>query len=471
MSGFASVKTRFPPSPTGDLHIGGARVALFNYLFAKSLGGRCVLRMEDTDRKRSSDAAVSSILQGLDWLGLVFDEGPYYQTKRMARYSEVVSQLLESGHAYRCYCSKDRLDELRNLQQETKQKPRYDGCCRDLQLVDDSRDYVIRFKTPLEGSVLFDDLVLGQIEISNNELDDLIIARTDGTPTYHLTVVVDDWDMEISHVIRGVDHINNTPRQIHLFNALGATIPSYAHLPMVLGADGKRLSKRHGAVSVLQYRDDGYLVPAMLNQLVRLGWSCGDQEIFSLNEMVQLFSLESVNKSDAIFDLAKLNWLNQHYIKSLSAESIVPELQFQFDAMGVDCSGGPDLEELILVQADRCKTVREMACNSVYFYQPIVEYSDKAVKHLVVESVVLLRALGDDLAKLDSWHKDTIHDVIVSVVESHGVKFGKLAQPVRAAVTGGTSSPSIDATLYLLGRDNVVDRLGVAVSYIQGLDN
>ncbi|MGB5398119.1 MAG: glutamate--tRNA ligase, partial [Gammaproteobacteria bacterium] len=308
-----TVRTRFAPSPTGYLHIGGARTALFSWLYARKLGGTFVLRIEDTDRERSTQASVDVILQGMEWLGLDHDEGPFYQTQRFERYREVIDQLIESGHAYHCDCSRERLDKLREQQMADKQKPRYDGCCRERELAPNDRT-VVRFKNPLDGDVIIDDKVKGRVVINNRELDDLVIARPDGTPTYNFTVVVDDWDMNISHVIRGDDHLNNTPRQINILNALGAKLPVYAHVPMILGADGKRLSKRHGAVSVLQYRDEGYLPEALMNYLVRLGWSHGDQEIFSRAEMIEFFDISNVNSAASTFNPDKLIWLNQQYI-------------------------------------------------------------------------------------------------------------------------------------------------------------
>jgi glutamyl-tRNA synthetase len=326
-----TIRTRFAPSPTGYLHIGGARTALFSWLFARRHGGAFILRIEDTDLERSTPESIQAIIDGMAWLNLDYDEGPFYQMQRMDRYREVIQQLLDGGHAYRCYCSKERLDQLREAQMVDKQKPRYDGCCRDAQPNDSNAPHVIRFRNPLEGDVVFDDQVFGPIAVSNAELDDLIIARTDGTPTYNFTVVVDDWDMQITHVIRGTDHINNTPRQINILKALGAEVPQYAHVPMILGEDGKRLSKRHGAVSVLQYRDEGFLPEAVLNYLVRLGWSHGDQEVFSREEMMQLFDLEHVNKSPAAVNTEKLAWLNQHYLKEAEPASLVQPFEWQLE--------------------------------------------------------------------------------------------------------------------------------------------
>ncbi|MBL4852529.1 MAG: glutamate--tRNA ligase, partial [Gammaproteobacteria bacterium] len=368
------IKTRFAPSPTGYLHVGGARTALYAWLYARHHGGQFVLRIEDTDRERSTPESVQAILDGMAWLGLDYDEGPYYQTERMDRYQEVIDQLIDQGDAYRCYCSKQRLDNLRAEQMANKQKPRYDGCCRDLPEISQGAapeagaPHVIRFRNPTEGAVSFDDKIRGIISFNNQELDDLIIARTDGTPTYNLTVVVDDADMGITHVVRGDDHINNTPRQINILKALNADVPHYAHLPMILGDDGKRLSKRHGAVSVMQYRDDGYLPDALLNYLVRLGWSHGDQEVFSKDEMVELFDLTSVSKSAAAFNTSKLQWFNQHYIKAGDLDDTAERLAFHFKQQGIDTSAGPALIDLVAAQRERAKTLLEMAENSRFFF-------------------------------------------------------------------------------------------------------
>ncbi|HEY9052427.1 MAG TPA: glutamate--tRNA ligase, partial [Gammaproteobacteria bacterium] len=353
------IRTRFAPSPTGYLHIGGARTALFSWLYARKMGGDFILRIEDTDRERSTDESVQAILDGMTWLNLDYDEGPYYQTERFDRYKEVIQQLLDQGHAYYCTCSKERLEKLREEQMANKLKPRYDGCCRDKNL-GPSDDAVVRFKTPLEGEVVIDDQVKGRVVIKNSELDDLVIARPDGTPTYNLTVVVDDWEMNITHVIRGDDHLNNTPRQIHILNALGAELPVYAHVPMILGADGSRLSKRHGAVSVMQYRDEGYLPEAMLNYLVRLGWSHGDQEIFSREEMIEKFDIKDINKSASSFNPEKLQWLNQHYLNNLEPEHIKDLFAGYLKDHGIDPRGGPNLLEVVMLLRERSKTFVEM---------------------------------------------------------------------------------------------------------------
>lgn len=462
----SKIRTRFAPSPTGYLHVGGARTALFSWLFAKRYQGEFILRIEDTDLERSTRASVKAILQGMEWLGLDYDEGPFYQSQRLDRYREVVDRLLKEGNAYRCYCSKERLESLRAEQQQNKQKPKYDGYCRDRKSHDLNTPSVIRFRNPQGGVVSFNDLIRGTITINNSELDDLIIARSDGSPTYNLTVVVDDWDMEITHVIRGDDHINNTPRQINILTALGAKLPHYAHVPMILGPDGKRLSKRHGAVSVLQYREEGFLPEALINYLVRLGWAYGDQEIFSRAEMIQYFDVNAISRSPAAFNPAKLVWLNQHYMKTLSPVLVAEPLAEQFEKMGIDYHHGPALEQVISLQAERTKTMQEMAVRSRYFYEDVKNYDEKAArKHLISEIVEPLSMVRERLADLSGWETHAIHQVILHVAEEKGLKLGKLAQPIRVAVTGNTISPPIDATLYLIGRDAVVERLNRAAVF------
>lgn len=458
-----TVVTRFAPSPTGYLHIGGARTALYSWLYARKMQGTFILRIEDTDLERSTPEAVQAILEGMDWLGLHYDAGPFYQTKHFARYREVIEQLLKEGKAYRCYCSKERLEQLRNEQLEKKEKPRYDGFCRDRKDQPEG-SFVIRFKNPLEGVVEFDDLIRGKLVFNNTELDDLILARSDGSPTYNFTVVVDDMDMKVTHVIRGDDHINNTPRQINIFRALGITPPFYAHLSMILGSDGKKLSKRHGAVSVMQYREDGFLPEALLNYLVRLGWSHGDQEIFSMEELVRYFDIPAINKAPAAFNLEKLLWLNQHYIKTNDPAHTAKELAWHMDRFGINIANGPPLTELIKAQAERAKTLREMAEKSRYFYED-VKYNEEAVrKNLTTDVEPVLRTIHEELSLLKDWTKESIHQVLNTVAEKLAVKLGKIAQPVRVAVTGDTVSPPIDVTLVLLGQKRALDRIQHALS-------
>lgn len=378
------IKTRFAPSPTGYLHVGGARTALYS-AFARNHGGEFVLRIEDTDLERSTPEAIEAIMDGMNWLSLEWDEGPYYQTKRFDRYNAVIDQMLEEGTAYKCYCSKERLEALREGQMAKGEKPRYDGRCRHShEHHADDEPCVVRFANPQEGSVVFDDQIRGPIEFSNQELDDLIIRRTDGSPTYNFCVVVDDWDMEITHVIRGEDHINNTPRQINILKALKAPVPVYAHVSMINGDDGKKLSKRHGAVSVMQYRDDGYLPEALLNYLVRLGWSHGDQEIFTREEMIKYFTLNAVSKSASAFNTDKLLWLNHHYINALPPEYVATHLQWHIEQENIDTRNGPQLADLVKLLGERCKTLKEMAQSCRYFYEDFAEFDADAAKNICV---------------------------------------------------------------------------------------
>lgn len=462
-----TVVTRFAPSPTGYLHVGGARTALYSWLVARANGGKFVLRIEDTDRERSTQAAIDAILEGMQWLGLSWDEGPFYQTKRFDRYNQFIDQMLEQGSAYKCYCSHQRLDEMREAQMAAGEKPRYDGHCRDNPNVSGD-SFVVRFRNPQQGSVKFDDHIRGPIEFANSELDDLIIRRTDGAPTYNFCVVIDDWDMNITHVVRGEDHINNTPRQINILQALGAPVPEYAHVSMILGDDGKKLSKRHGAVSVMQYRDDGYLPQAVLNYLVRLGWSHGDQEIFSLAEMIEHFSLDAVNKAASAFNTEKLNWLNQHYMKTQPASEVAGYLAWHFADQGIDYRTGPSLEQIIVVQADRVKTLKEMAAISRYFYEEYSDFDeDAAKKHLRPVAAEALELVRNKLAALSQWDAESIHAAIAATCEQLNIGMGKVGMPLRVAVTGGGNSPSLDSTLALLSQTQVVARIERALSYIQ----
>lgn len=463
-----TVRTRFAPSPTGYLHVGGARTALFSWLYARKTGGKFILRIEDTDRERSTDESVQAILDGMQWLGLDYDEGPFYQTERFDRYAEVIQQLLDTGHAYRCTCSKERLEALRAEQTEKKQKPRYDGHCRHANIGPDAGAFVIRFKNPESGAVTFADQVYGDITIANSELDDLIIARTDGTPTYNLTVVVDDYDMQITHVLRGDDHINNTPRQINILKALGAPIPVYGHMPMILGDDGKRLSKRHGAVGVMQYAEDGFLPQALLNYLVRLGWSYGDQEIFSIAEMIEYFDINAINKGTSAFNTEKLLWLNQHYLKSAQRDQVVAALAQQYKLKDIDTHNGPSLAAIVEIMADRAKTLAEMAEKTRYFFADFADYDEKAAKkNLKADVLPALRVVLEKLSALPAWEEEPMHQVIIETAEHFELKLGKLAQPIRVAVTGNSMSPPIDSTLFLLGRERVLNRLNNAIQYIE----
>jgi len=461
-----SLKTRFAPSPTGYLHVGGARTALFSWLHARKHGGRFVLRIEDTDLQRSTAESINAILEGMAWLGLEYDEGPFYQTHRFDRYNEVIQELLDKGLAYRCNCSRERLDALRDGQLQRKEKPRYDGHCRGLQ-INPAEPHVIRFRNPREGSVVIDDRIRGKIIFSNTELDDLIIRRTDGAPTYNLTVVVDDADMGITDVIRGDDHVNNTPRQVNILKALGKEPPRYAHVPMILGDDGSRLSKRHGAVSVLEYRNQGILPEALLNYLVRLGWSCGDQEIFSLDEMIGLFDIDAVNKAASSFNTEKLLWLNQHYIKNDDPARIAHLLSAHMGDLGIDPAEGPDLIEVVRVQQERAKTLVEMAEISAFFYRDFDGYDETAAKKnlrpVAIEPLALTRKV---LAELDAWTPESLHQAVVYVAETLDLKLGKVAQPLRVAIAGRAASPGIDVTLHLVGRDACLRRIDRALDYI-----
>lgn len=462
------VVTRFPPSPTGYLHIGSVRTALYSWLYARHHQGKMVLRIEDTDQERSTQEAVDVILEGLQWLDLDWDEGPFYQTKRFDRYREVIDHLLATGKAYRCTCSKERLENLRQTQMENQQKPKYDGHCRDKNIpANITESFVVRFRTPLSGQLLLKDQVKGDIVFENEELDDLIIERSDRTPTYQLGVVVDDWDMKVTHVIRGDDHLSNTPRQMHILEALGAPVPVYAHIPMILGADGKRLSKRHGAVSVLQYREEGYLKEALLNYLVRLGWSHGDQEIFSREEMIAAFDLEHIQRSSAAFSPDKLLWLNQHYMKTLPeavlAERWMPYLEAE--------NGLVDREtalQMIPLFRERAKTLKEMAQMAQFlFHTPT--YEDAKVKASLCspETEGILLALQAAFSTIKSWLTDEIQGAIKSVCESQALGFGKVAQPLRAAVTGQMVSPPMAETLAVLGQTQTLKRLSDALLLIK----
>lgn len=459
------VRTRFAPSPTGYLHIGGARTALFCYLFARKHGGEFILRIEDTDRERSTEESVQAILDSMEWLGLDYDEGPFYQTRRFDRYREVVQQLIDAGHAYYCYCTPAELDAMREEATARKEKPRYNGYWRDrTDTPPDGVKPVVRFRNPREGKVTIDDAVKGPIVIDNKELDDLVIMRSDGTPTYNLTVVVDDMDMRITHVIRGDDHINNTPRQINILEALGAERPVYAHLPMILGEDGKRMSKRHGAVSVMQYKEEGYLPQALLNYLVRLGWSYQDQELFTLDEMRELFTLEAVNRSGSVFDDKKLIWVNQQYMQKADADYLGKALQPYVEKIGIDTSAGAPLSSVADLLRDRARTLVDMAEAARYFYEAPTEYDAKAsAKQFKPATADILQDASDRLAALDTWNADTIQSALDASVEAQGIGFGKLGQPLRLAVTGGTQSPSMAETVALIDKAEVIARLQRAI--------
>jgi len=461
-----SCRTRFAPSPTGYLHIGGARTALYCWLEARRRGGQFVLRVEDTDRTRSTQAAVQAILDGMAWLGLDHDEGPIFQTDRFDRYRQVASELVQAGKAYFAYESREEIDAMREAAQAAGTKPRYDGRSRELDLPErDDPNKVIRFKNPLDGDVVFDDKIKGRISWSNTELDDLVLIRSDGFPTYNFAVVVDDIDMGITDVIRGDDHVNNTPRQVNLYHALGVPVPAFAHLPMILGPDGAKLSKRHGAVGVMQYRDDGYLPHALLNYLVRLGWSHGDQEIFSLQEMLQLFRIEDVNHSASRFDSAKLGWLNQQYLKSDDPDEVATHLQWHLDNEGFDLARGPVPVDVVVALRDRVQTLKEMAARAAVWYRPLDHYDDAAVaKHFTAAAQAPLAAARERLAALEAWSVDGVAAALHAAAEALGLGMGKVAQPLRVAITGTQVSPDISHTVYLAGQGEALKRIDAALA-------
>jgi glutamyl-tRNA synthetase len=462
-----TVRTRFAPSPTGFLHIGGARTALYCWLEARRRGGEFLLRIEDTDRERSTDAAVQAILDAMQWLGLTADQAPIYQTQRLARYQQVANELVAAGKAYYAYESRQEIEAMREAAMAAGEKPRYNGYYRERnEPWRDDPNRVIRFKTPHAGTVIFDDRIKGRVEWANAELDDLVIFRSDGWPTYNFAVVVDDSDMGITEVIRGDDHVNNTPRQINIYEALGARIPEFAHLPMILDKDGKKLSKRTSAVGVMEYREQGFLPHALLNYLVRLGWSHGDQEIFSLQEMVALFDIGDVNKTASRFDMEKLAWINQHYLKSDDPQTLVPEFEWHLRRAGVETTGGPAPVDVLVALRERVHTFVEMVERARIWYAPITHWDDKAVaKHLRnANAAPILRELRTRLAALAAWSPAAIHDVVADAATQLGLGMGKVAQPLRVAMTGTQVSPSIEDTVYLAGQDRALQRIDDAMA-------
>jgi len=462
------MKSRFAPSPTGYLHIGGARTALFAWLWAKKNNSKFVLRIEDTDKERSTQPSVDAILEGMDWLGLDYDEGPIYQSDRTARYNEVISELLIKGKAYYCDCSIERLELMREEQIAKKEKPKYDGCCRNKGL----KNGVIRFLNPIDGDVNFKDYVKGEINISNSELDDLIISRSDGSPMYNLTVVVDDHDMKIECVIRGDDHINNTPKQINLYEAMGWTIPKFAHVPMILGSDGSRLSKRHGALNLLSYRDEGLLPHALLNYIVRLGWSHGDQEIFSVDEMIRLFELNSINNSPASFNQEKLEWINQSHIKTTEVTVLVSNLKWHLDQLNIEIDNGPNIYEVVDALRDRSKSLVDMAQSCIMFYNDFKEFdSIQANKVFTKESKLVLVDLLTNLNNIRSWTAEEIHSAIKGICESRNIGFGKVGQPFRLAISGDGKAGSVDISAQLVGKAKTLLRIKMAIDYIDNIDS
>ncbi len=465
-----TVRTRFAPSPTGFLHIGGARTALYCWLESRRRGGQFVLRVEDTDRERSTDAAVQAILDAMQWLGLTSDEGPFYQTTRLARYQQVATELLAAGKAYYAYETKEEIGQMRVAAMAAGEKPRYNGYYRDRnEPLRDDPNRVIRFRNPREGSVVFEDKVKGRVEWANSELDDLVIFRSDGWPTYNFAVVVDDIDMGITEVIRGDDHVNNTPRQINIYHALGAKVPEFAHLPMILDKEGKKLSKRTSAVGVMEYREAGYLPHAILNYLVRLGWSHGDQEIFSTQEMIALFDIGDVNKAPSRFDIEKLAWINQHYLKTDDPQTLVEEFAWHLARAGIDTTHGPAPLEVLVALRERVHTFKEMVERAKIWYAPIEQWDDKAVaKHLHnANSVAILRAAKARLEAATDWSPATVHQVVEQSAAELDLGLGKIAQPLRVAMTGTQVSPSIEDTVYLTGRAEAMKRIDAALAMAQ----
>jgi glutamyl-tRNA synthetase len=463
------IVTRFPPSPTGYLHVGGARTALFNWLYARQTGGRFVLRIEDTDTKRSTQASTDAIFEALEWLALDWDDGPYFQSQRFEIYREFIERLVDSGHAYYCTCSAERLETMRRDAMAAGGKPKYDGTCRDKGL-EKTADAVVRFRAPLAGATVVADVVKGNIVFQNDELDDFIIARSDGTPTYNFVVVVDDITMGINTIIRGDDHVMNTPKQILLYRALGSTLPVFAHVPMVLGPDRTRLSKRHGAMSVTAYRDMGYLPDAFINYLARLGWSYGDQEFFTRTELIEKFSLENIGRSAGIFDLEKLLALNAAHIQAARPQDLVLPLKPFFKPYGIDIEEGPFIESAIRTLQPRSKTLADMARDALFYLQDTVEFEEAAArKFLKAEAGEPLELLMVELRKLAEFTEAGLEDAFKAVMDKTGLKLGKIAQPVRVALTGRTASPGIFEITEIIGKERVLSRLQAAVDYIKGL--
>jgi glutamyl-tRNA synthetase len=456
----AMVRTRFAPSPTGYLHVGGARTALFSWAYARRHGGKFVLRIEDTDLERSTAESVQAILDGMRWLGLDWDEGPFHQMQRLARYRELAERLLREGKAYRCYCTKEELEQMRAAQRARGEKPRYDGRWRDSKATPPPGVApVIRFKNPLDGEVSFQDLVKGPITISNGELDDLVLLREDAVPTYNFGVVVDDLDMSITHVIRGDDHVNNTPRQINIFRALGAELPQFAHVPMILGADGERLSKRHGAVSVMQYADDGYLPEALLNYLARLGWSHGDEEIFSKSQFVEWFDLAHVNRAPAHFDPEKLRWMNHQYVKSLSDAEFARLMRPVIEKQSGRLADGPDLEPVAGLVKSRSETVLAGVAAAMPFYWDAEAPAEELDKSLTEQVRPALADLTKRFASLDGWSEASVMEALNAVLKERSLKLPQLAMPLRLIVFGQTQTPNIGPTLAVAGKKRVLERL------------
>ncbi|MBI0407914.1 MAG: glutamate--tRNA ligase [Nitrosospira sp.] len=457
------IRTRFAPSPTGYLHIGGARTALFSWAYARRHGGKFVLRIEDTDLERSNTQSTQAIIDGMAWLGIDYDEGPFYQMQRLERYREAAEQLLRSGDAYHCYASKNELEIMREQQRAAGLKPRYDGRWRDSKKTPPiGIKPVIRLKNPTSGNVVFNDLIKGPITVTNNELDDLVLMRADGIPTYNFGVVLDDLDMGISHVIRGDDHVNNTPRQINILMALGGSLPQYAHVPMILGTDGERLSKRHSAVSVMQYQDEGYLPEALINYLARLSWSHGNEELFSRKQLIEWFDLESINCSPARFNLEKLQWINQHYLKISNDAYLMQLVTPLLEKRGCNVINGPDLKKIVNIIKERVSTIMQLADESSYFFVYQQPSDELKTQYLGIET----KALTEDLKKIfavTEWNRQAIHDAIKVIASAHNIKLPKVAMPLRVMITGRTQTPSIDSVLELIGKEEILKRINFQV--------
>ncbi|MBI4378388.1 MAG: glutamate--tRNA ligase [Nitrospinae bacterium] len=467
-----NIRVRFAPSPTGYLHIGGVRTALFNYLFARHNNGKFILRIEDTDRERSTEESIEQIIEGMKWLGLDWDEGPYRQTERQQIYLSHVERLLKDGKAYRCYCTQEELEERRKIALSKGEKPKYDGRCRGLKNPPADKPYAVRFKTPQEGKTIFIDLIRGEVVFDNSELDDLIILRSDKTPTYNFCVVVDDATMNITHVIRGDDHLANTPRQIQLYKGLGYPLPQFVHLSMILGSDKARLSKRHGATSILAYRDMGYLPEAMVNYLVRLGWSHGDQEIFSMDELIKYFSLENINKSAAVFNPEKLLWVNSHYIKTGNPLRLAKELRRHLitERLIADESTitDEDIGKVIPLLQERCKTLVEMVKGMEFYFLKDIKYDEKAVEKFFTPPIKpVFEKLIEVIEKTEDFSHSSLEGIFNKMVEEFNIKLGQIAQPVRIALTGKTVSPGIFEVLLVLGRERVIERLKEALKTLK----
>lgn len=466
-----TIITRFPPSPTGFLHVGGARTALFNWLYARHMKGRFILRIEDTDIERSTQESVDAIFEALEWLGIDWDEGPYFQSKRFDIYIEYIQKLIDSGSAYYCTCSPEKLEEMRKVAMATGKKPKYDGTCREKELKK-SDNTVVRIKAPLTGTTIVHDVIKGDIVFQNAELDDFVICRSDGTPTYNLAVVIDDITMSINTIIRGDDHVNNTPKQIMIYNALGVPLPVFGHVPMVLGSDKTRLSKRHGAMSVTEYREMGYLPDAFINYIVRIGWSYGNQEFFTREELIEKFSLENIGRSAGVFDIDKLLALNADHIKMTPPGKITKHLAPFLNKLDIETEDGTFIEGVIKTLNARSKTLKEMAESAVFYFKDTVSYDkDAATKFFTSDSLKILKMLMESLESLQLFDEKSLENAFIIAMEATGLKLGKIAQPVRVALTGKTVSPGIFEILNVLGKEKSIDRLRRAVSFIEGKEN